>query len=251
LCHQDILLLEDGRTELEQRLNDLTAHDPEWALCGNAGGVSSTRLAIRISDPYGENQFSPFPARVTALDENFIVIRRQANLALSHDLSGFHFYGADLCMIADFLGRSAYVIDFHLRHKSAGTTDASLQAAQRRRTQVSEGVPVPLDSDYSGGTYFFVSSSRIRSWLLSSRAIGIPRATSRTSIEESGCAFANLPRVSEESKATQVQRHLPSRRPPTLGDPGAFRHGPRPTRADSATRRTRFEPPKTDCRRAE
>ncbi len=39
LCHQDILLLEDGRAELEQRLCELTAHDPEWALCGNAGGV--------------------------------------------------------------------------------------------------------------------------------------------------------------------------------------------------------------------
>jgi hypothetical protein len=177
LCHQDILLLEDGRTELEQRLNELTAHDPEWALCGNAGGISFTRLAIRISDPYGENQFAgPFPARVTALDENFIVIRRQANLALSHDLSGFHFYGADLCIIADFLGRSAYVIDFHLRHNSAGKTDASFY---RQRKDVARKYQRAYRFRWIvttvGGTYFFVSSSRITSWLLSSRAVGIPR----------------------------------------------------------------------------
>ncbi|MGO9293947.1 MAG: hypothetical protein ACLP52_08720, partial [Streptosporangiaceae bacterium] len=49
LCHQDILLLEDGRAELQHRLDELTAHDPEWALCGNAGGVAFTRLAKRIS----------------------------------------------------------------------------------------------------------------------------------------------------------------------------------------------------------
>jgi hypothetical protein len=177
LCHQDILLLEDGRAELEQRLNELTAHDSEWALCGNAGGVSFTRLAIRISDPYGENQsIGSFPARATALDENFIVVRRQANLSLSHDLSGFHFYGADLCMVADFLGQGAYVIDFHLRHKSGGKTDASFhglrkdvarkyQKAYRHRWIVTT----------VGGTYFYVSSSRIKSWLLSSRAVGIPR----------------------------------------------------------------------------
>jgi hypothetical protein len=177
LCHQDILLLEDGRAELEQRLNELTAHDPEWALCGNAGGISFTRLAIRISDPYGENQFAgPLPARATALDENFIVIRREANLALSHDLSGFHFYGADLCIIADFLGRSAYVIDFHLRHKSAGKRDASFYSQRKdiaRKYQRAYRLRWIVTT--VGGTYFFVSSSRITSWLLSSRAVGIPR----------------------------------------------------------------------------
>jgi len=51
---------------------------------------SRSPLAIRISDPYGENQSSSSGA-CHALDENFIVVRRQANLSLSHDLSGFHF----------------------------------------------------------------------------------------------------------------------------------------------------------------
>jgi hypothetical protein len=132
LCHQDILLLEQGRAALEQRLAELDSLDPAWALCGNAGGAEAGRVAIRISDPHGADQaIGPFPARATALDENFILVRRDANLALSHDLRGYHFYGADLCIVADMLGRSAYVIDFHLRHKSAGNTDASFYAARR------------------------------------------------------------------------------------------------------------------------
>jgi hypothetical protein len=132
LCHQDILLLEQGRPALEQRLAELDALDPAWALCGNAGGTAGGELAIRITDPHGADQSrGTFPARAVALDENFIVARRDSNLALSHDLGGFHLYGADLCIVADMLGRTAYVIDFHLRHKSAGKTDASFYAARR------------------------------------------------------------------------------------------------------------------------
>lgn len=132
LCHQDILLLEQGRAELEKRLAELDSLDPAWALCGNAGGAAGGGLAVRISDPHGADQSTGrFPVRAAALDENFILARRDANLALSHDLAGFHLYGADLCIVADVLGRSAYVIDFHLRHKSAGKTDAGFYAARR------------------------------------------------------------------------------------------------------------------------
>ncbi len=132
LCHQDVLLLDEGRSALEQRLAELDSLDPAWALCGNAGGVAGGKLAVRITDPHGPDQSTgTFPARAAALDENFILARRDANLALSHDLGGFHFYGTDLCIVADMLGRTAYVIDFHLRHKSAGKTDAGFYAARR------------------------------------------------------------------------------------------------------------------------
>lgn len=177
LCHQDILLLEDGRAELEQRLYELTAHDPEWALCGNAGGVTFTRVAVRISDRYGDNRIAgPFPARVTALDENFIVMRREANLALSHDLSGFHFYGADLCIVADFLGHSAWVIDFHLRHKGVGKKGASFY---RQRKDVARKYQRALRSRWivTPATYFFLSGSPIVSRLLTWRALVIPVVT--------------------------------------------------------------------------
>lgn len=126
LCHQDILLIEDGRAKLDAIIQELTKQDLYWAACGNAGAEHPGRLALRISDPHGGDQrIGNFPAKVQSLDENFIVVRKLANLSLSRDLEGFHFYGTDICLIADTLGWTCYVVDFHLRHKSPGSKDRS------------------------------------------------------------------------------------------------------------------------------
>lgn len=126
LCHQDVRLFDDGREVLDQRLDDLDRIDPNWAVVGNAGGVGPGQLALRITDPHGVDQnVGEFPCRVSAVDENFIAVRRNTRIGFSHDLTGFHFYGADICMMAEVAGLSAYVIDFHLAHLSAGKKDAS------------------------------------------------------------------------------------------------------------------------------
>ena len=121
LCHQDVVLVDNGRASLDAALDELTKLDLNWAACGNAGGNRLGRVTIRITDPHGaDKRIGHFPAKVRSLDENFVIIRRSANLALSGDLEGFHFYGTDICLIADVLGYSCYVIDFHLCHKGAG-----------------------------------------------------------------------------------------------------------------------------------
>lgn len=133
ICHQDILLTHDTIETLLARLEELSTLDPNWAIVGNAGYQGLTHKAVRISDPYGQNtSIGTFPSRVQTLDENFLVIRKSANLSISNDLYGFHFYGADLCLIADMLGYNAYVIDFHLYHKSGGTCNESFFAAKER-----------------------------------------------------------------------------------------------------------------------
>jgi len=133
LCHQDVRLLADGRKALDQRLNELQRLDPAWALAGNAGGASPGCLAIRITDPHGSNRkLGQFPSRVVSLDENFIVVRSGTGLRFSRDLNGFHLYGADICLIADVLGYSAWVIDFHLEHQSPGRKDASFARAEQQ-----------------------------------------------------------------------------------------------------------------------
>lgn len=132
LCHQDVRLLDDGRDALDARLAELKKRDPNWALAGNAGGVAAGQLALCISDPHGKNQrIGRFPERVMSLDENFLVVRRDARIGFSSDLTGFHFYGADICMHASQMGYSAYVIDFHLEHLSPGKKDMSFAAAEQ------------------------------------------------------------------------------------------------------------------------
>ena len=117
LCHQDVRLHDDKIAMLDLRIEELDRLDPHWAVFGNAGGVYPGRLAIRITDPSGENlRRGSLPARVASLDENFMVVRRRANLSVSSDLTGFHFYGTDLCIIAGILGHGCYVVDFHLWH---------------------------------------------------------------------------------------------------------------------------------------
>lgn len=124
ICHQDILLTTDNREKLDSIIAELDRIDPQWGLFGNVGGIYPWRLAMRITDPHGEDQSTPqLPTRVCSLDENFIVLRREANLAASRDISGFHLYGTDLCVIADILGYNSYVVDFHLSHASRGNKD--------------------------------------------------------------------------------------------------------------------------------
>jgi hypothetical protein len=144
LCHQDIRLVADGRAELDRRLAGLDALDPDWALAGNAGGIAPGVLAIRISDPHGADQHvGNLPAKVASLDENFIVVRRQARVGFSRDLTGFHFYGADICLNAAIAGYSAYVIDFHLRHLSPGSKGPDFFAAEARFRAKWEGALAP------------------------------------------------------------------------------------------------------------
>jgi hypothetical protein len=133
LCHQDVRLLNDGLSDLEHCLHELDAIDPAWALAGNAGGVSPGRLALRISDPHGRDRtIGPLPCRTVSLDENFIVVRARSGVRVSRDLDGFHLYGADICLVADILGYSAWVIDFHIEHLSPGRKDATFAASERQ-----------------------------------------------------------------------------------------------------------------------
>jgi len=132
VCHQDVRLLSDDCMLLVEKLAALDASAPNWAVAGNAGATQDGCLVVRISDPHGEDQrHGSFPVQVESLDENFIIIRRDAMVSLSAGLSGFHLYGTDLCLQARFAGRTAWVIDFHLRHLSAGNLDAAFHRAQQ------------------------------------------------------------------------------------------------------------------------
>ncbi|QEC51994.1 hypothetical protein EDD80_111112 [Anseongella ginsenosidimutans] len=132
LCHQDVLLNFDKRDALEQRLAELDALDPQWGLCGNAGAAGPNYIVYRISYPGGLTQSKgKFPEKVHSLDENFILVKNEAMLALSNNLRGFHLYGTDICLQAAMRGYNAYVVDFHLTHKSRGNPDGQFRSIRR------------------------------------------------------------------------------------------------------------------------
>jgi hypothetical protein len=121
LCHQDLLLLDDGAEQLRKQLELLDEGDPKWAIAGNSGITPDNRHVLHISDPHGDDQRQgPLPARAQSLDENFLIVRRASRIRPSAELSGFHLYATDLCLQAARAGLSAWVIDFHLCHLSGG-----------------------------------------------------------------------------------------------------------------------------------
>lgn len=169
ICHQDVLLKFDGIDILNQRINEIEKLDPSWGLLGNAGYKDFNRVALKITDPYGDSRnYGPFPSKVVSLDENFIIAKKSANLAISHDMSGFHLYGTDMCILASILGYSAYVIDFHLYHKSGGTCGSNFYGVKKnliekyRRALSAKYVRTPC-------TNLFLSNCRFLNYLLNKK----------------------------------------------------------------------------------
>ena len=113
LCHQDIILIDDGREKLDAVLSELDRIDPSWGVCGNGGPIFPGRLALY--------QPEPLPPRISALDESFLIVRRDANLAAPEELRGSHLYGAGICTVAGLLGYTVYLVDFKFRHLNPGT----------------------------------------------------------------------------------------------------------------------------------
>jgi len=131
-CHEDVELVDCGYDDLVARIEALDAADPQWLVAGVAGSPwrplnhSVTAQALHISDIFGtDRRLGSVPARVESLDECFIVMRRLKPVLNSYDMAGFHYYGADLCLQAEFLGGRSYAIDFHLLHKGKARADES------------------------------------------------------------------------------------------------------------------------------
>jgi len=118
LCHQDILV-KNHRSILEERLSELDKIDPRWAIVGNAGGICLGEFAAYLQG-INDNDFlsiGKFPHGVQTLDEDWMLLKSSARIGFSANLSGFHFYGADICLQANIRGNTCYVIQFLVQHK--------------------------------------------------------------------------------------------------------------------------------------
>ena len=119
IVHQDVRCV-DNRSVLEDRLLNLEKTDNTWAVCGNAGGSGYKHTHFYLNDNGRLRDTGKFPAKVHSLDENLLIVKGDANLFVSSDIKDFHFYGTDICIIAEILGYSCYVIKFMVNHLSSG-----------------------------------------------------------------------------------------------------------------------------------
>ncbi len=117
LCHQDLVADRGaGAADLLEELRRLDAADSHWIVAGAAGVMRSGRLLKGLVDPDGGPTGEALPLPVVTLDECFLVFNPRHVARCSQDVSGFHFYGADVCLHALRSGGTAYVLGFPLTH---------------------------------------------------------------------------------------------------------------------------------------
>jgi len=131
LSHQDVVLRFDTEPVLSGRLQEINQLDPRWGVLGNAGFVDLKRAFKKIAHLHEVLEIGTFPHQVRSVDENFLILKKDAGLRFSPDLSGFHLYGTDICLRAQQRGYTCYVIDFLLLHKSTGNLSADFFKARQ------------------------------------------------------------------------------------------------------------------------
>ncbi len=131
-CHDDIELVDDSYDELVSVLERLDEEDDRWVIAGLAGGeydadLFSMKTVIYLSDKFAKGKRGADRQHVKAgsVDECFFIMPRQRAIVNSIDLNGFHFYGTDICLQADFVGGNAYIIPFHVYHHGLANRDES------------------------------------------------------------------------------------------------------------------------------
>jgi hypothetical protein len=129
IVHQDARPLEPAEL-LVRRLQELTKAEPRWGVAGNVGMTRDMQAVMSIRAAGQDHRLGVPHHRVATLDENVLIVRQGLGLTVSADLSGFHFYGFDLCSVADLLGYSSHVIDYLWQHDSLGNVDADFYRAQ-------------------------------------------------------------------------------------------------------------------------
>ena len=119
--HPDVYLPAGWVDRTLDRLAELDAIDPSWAVAGVAGRLrgSIDRGETGIghwADPHGYRAFGELPHQVDVVDE-LVIIVRDREVGFDPAQPGFHCYGTDICASAQDAGRSIWVIDAFAWHK--------------------------------------------------------------------------------------------------------------------------------------
>jgi hypothetical protein len=171
ISHDDITFKGLNYNKLLNNINDIIKYDNDAILFGVAGCNRDQKGVGHFCDGNIEH-FWGFPDRgkVTSLDEVFLIVRKNQGLNVSDSLSGFHFYGTDLCINAEKLGKSSYAIDFPITHASEGKIDSTFFKARDefenhlKNNQNKGIVRTTCTYLYGGNSVYKKCESLIKSW---------------------------------------------------------------------------------------
>lgn len=111
--HQDIYLPEGWLAKLRWDIARLTVHDPSWGVLGCYGVTSTGQGEGHVySNGLGVlGRSFERPIRVRTLDEIVLVVQHVPSLRFTDGHPGFHLYGTDICLRAEQLSLSCYVVN--------------------------------------------------------------------------------------------------------------------------------------------
>jgi hypothetical protein len=118
--HQDVFLPQGWLSDLQSFLNWLADNDPNWGVLG-CWGVRRDGSEFGYLYTPGQGVIGrplPVPEIIQTLDEVVLILRKSSGLRFSQQLSGFHFYGTDICLSAAKSGRHCYAISAFCIHNS-------------------------------------------------------------------------------------------------------------------------------------
>ncbi len=165
IVHQDVRLIDDIK-KLDYCLKNLEEKDNKWAVCGNAGVVGYHEPILHITHESHADYEENLPKKIKSLDENLLILKSSSNITISPNLKGFHLYGTDLCIIANFLGYNAYVIEFMVLHLSKGNI-SSLKKQQHEFIE-KYGEKMKIGYMQTTCTQFYLSNSKSKNKLFNS-----------------------------------------------------------------------------------
>lgn len=140
LCHDDLLIPNDWLQRIKARISEFYTKGINWGVIGPAG-IFNNKAAfflydknnkpLKYSNPTIINDQSYY--EVESLDELCLIIDKAYGLRFSDDaLSGFHFYGANLCYLANSKHLKNFAIDAYCHHKSNGNKNVSTKESYKQ-----------------------------------------------------------------------------------------------------------------------
>ena len=112
LAHQDVYFPPGWLDSLMSTLDLLSVRDPEWGVLGVWGGIDDEGSPgymywTGVNGTAGK----PFKGvrEVRSLDEVVLILKKSSGLRFDERISGYHFYGTDICLEANRRGKKCYI----------------------------------------------------------------------------------------------------------------------------------------------